>query len=216
MLVTYLLIRTALITSLPLIALTLGVAGVGRTFAANDDWQIIQGRAYCDLPCWAGITPLETDYQRIEALLGSAFPEADISVVDRSHEDATLASFFAYGDRPISGIITENQGRVERMGLNLYVPLWVLFQRLGKPAFVTSGPSPMTVEQLIEGPSIAIHWRQAGLHVAALLVVNPEMRLQPDTKTYFVTIEATGEDDRRVSPWRGFLPVEFYGVTTWR
>lgn len=200
-----------------LVVLTLLAVGLGNGPPTDARWQHIPGLGICDLPCWAGITPLQTDYTQLEERLLTALADVNVSVIDRSDQYQNWVTFYTYKGWWISGAITEEQGRVANMVIHMPVPLWALMHRLGTPDFVTSGTTVASPVQVFDALHVTIYWLLDEITIEAVVVVMPQSRLTPEMYTDHIRIRHSGDEAvRDVTPWRGFVPVELYGLMTIR
>lgn len=206
------LIRLMLRLALPLVVLLLvlmgGAARIGSATPTFDYRQSIPGFRSCELPCWAGITPLQTDYTRVRETLVMGL--AGMNVVARDYIGHTTFSASGAGLYELSGAVYENRGRVGDLRIDAAFPLWFLMNQLGTPVCVST--DPMSTNQA----TVTIYWQLDNVYVAGLVVVNRQNPWQADTATRAIYVFTANDACQRPGayPWQGFAPLWFYGLTT--
>lgn len=100
-----------------------------RPYTDDPDWTAF-GFAACALPCWAGITPGETEFPQAYDLLLKHVPGLRTRVL----LNGVQINFTAQSDRqPAGGLVSNVQGFADIITLSLQLPLGQLVSRLGTP-----------------------------------------------------------------------------------
>src|SRR5690606_25812707 len=157
------------------------------------------GFAACALPCWAGITPGETSFDKAFDLLVQHVPSLNTQVLMSGAQIPFSANL---ADQYASGFLYYNQGEVGNIRLSVQLPLIQLIERLGTPSCYFSG------ESSYDGlGSLTIYWELDGVLIAGLISQGTE-DVQPTTPVDGVAFspDESACDLAETHPWLGFAP----------
>jgi hypothetical protein len=188
---------------LPLLIITVFLCGavpaVGKRGPVdNPAWRAF-GFDACTLPCWAGITPGQTNFEKAFELLRQHVPTLNTQVLV-SHSQIPFAA--SLSNQYASGFINYSRGQVGNIRLSIQFPLIQLIERLGAPTcfFYGEGPSDTF-------GSVTVYWEIDGVLIAALVPPGSE-DVEPSTVIQAIALnpdEPMCLEDETL-PWLGFAP----------
>lgn len=188
---------------LPLLIIMLilcsAVPALGKRATVNDPAWHAFGFDACDLPCWAGITPGETAFDKVFDLLVLHVPTLDTQVLMSGAQIPFSASL---PDQYASGFIYYSQGEVGNIRLSVKIPLIQLIERLGTPSCFFYGESVND-----SWGSLTVYWELENVLIAGL--VSPaDAEVQPTTSIDAVAFnpDEPACEHEETLPWLGFAP----------
>jgi hypothetical protein len=175
------------------------VPALGKRATVDDPAWHAFGFDACALPCWAGITPGQTSFDKAFALLVQHVPTLNTQVLMSGSQIPFSASL---PDQYASGFIYYSQGEVGNIRLSVQLPFVQLIERLGTPScfFYAEGPYGTL-------GSLTVYWELDGVLIAGL-VPPGNADVQPTTSIDAVAFNpdepACFQED--TLPWLGFAP----------
>lgn len=187
----------------------------GLIFAAQqplepDDGLAQYGFGICDLPCWAGITPGQTEPGYILPLLELHLPSlTDTRVLLAGWINVTVADTqdvqIRYGSQAVQQISF----------LTLRPSLYALLTRLGMPTCVLPVRERGTAITTLDG--LTLIWEREGLTIYTIVMGEITAFLASEHLTAEnllimvpVTSSLDGSSCLYYARWRGFAPIWFY------
>lgn len=153
----------------------------------------------CTLPCWAGLTPGETDFKAVTRILNS-------QIARLNPKPGLTSSVISFGidtdQQHIGGLIHYNRGRVGVISLTMKLPLSLLMDELGTPDCVD--------QPALRTRSLIVYWARDLYFIRTLLVASEYGRLSAGIQAQDLQI---GPDDNPCAgriPWQGFAPIWRY------
>ena len=191
---------------LPLCALICTAVGVfgTRQPADDDSWQRF-GFAYCDLPCFAGITPGQTAFDSVSHLLMRHVETVDPRMIASG---ASINFWARTKSQQLGGLVRYNQGRVGEMRFNVTLPLAQVITELGTPDCILPDTSSASDRGTV------IFWEREQVSIAAVLGTDPRaVNLNADTLALWMNAVQANDCSRSGAvPWRGFAPLWNYAL----
>lgn len=168
------------------------------TYLDDPAWEDF-GFTTCALPCWAGITPGQTSFEKAYALLDEYIPALHTSLLT---EDTDITMTASSPQQLASGVLYNRDGLVDSIRLNVQMPLGQLLLSLGAPDCFIYTPSSTS-----RSGGITVYWvRDEGL-IAALMLPS-EQPIQPNSSIQVIALNIGLHncDRETMFPWRGFSP----------
>lgn len=158
--------------------------------------------AVCDLPCWAGITPLETRFEASAQVMDSSLSHRSL---DFRANNAQISFYTTEGIPQIDGVIFGERELVHTLRLEVSLPLWMLLEVLGSPTCART-------ERLsnVEKETMSLYWEMGTHTVTALLFLDKGQGWHPGVPTRYLFTGASAEDCQHALRWQGFAPVWHY------
>jgi hypothetical protein len=190
---------------LPLFLTCTLISGVMMAFASTlkvaQAHVELPGFDACQLPCWAGITPSETEFDQAVHILQANIPDARTLV-----KQAVISFGTIVENSVLSGGVYAVEEKVSTIQLNVVLPLHELMQTLGSPDCVRVLTSPSSPDWMM------LYWTRGKLIVKTLLAANPWGRLEVDSTAQSLEIGPEDGSCRSALHWQGFAPVWSYAV----
>lgn len=189
---------------LPLVAALCAVIPVtgGRPLHPDDAWEQF-GFGYCDLPCYAGITPGVTPFESAAPLLLRHIPLLD----PRITASGSALNFWArMPGQQLAGLIRYDRGMVGEMRFNVLLPVAAVIEQLGTPDCILPNangePDHFTV----------IFWEREQVSIGAVLSpAQHTIDLSADMLALWLRAATPGDCSLNWAlPWRGFAPLWEY------
>ncbi len=177
-------------------------------------WEAF-GFEVCALPCFAGMTPGETRFDRAPYLLSDHIS----SLIRGALVSGSQVNFLAQsGDDSLAGLIQPSMGRVGVIRLTIDLPLYALVARLGTPDCVWVDQDSPATQRLI-----VIYWSIPGAVIGASVIEDAHMPLLSggwlfDSRMVGMFVSSDSQDatfctSNDLMAWRGFAPVWHYADT---
>jgi len=173
-----------------------------RTPAADESWQHF-GFAVCDLPCFAGITPGQTDFDSVPRLLMHHVQSIDPRMI----AGGSSINFWAQSKtQQLGGLIHYDGGRVGEMRFTVILPLEQIITELGTPDCLL--PNTGSDQNRVT----VIFWERQQVSIAAVLAPDPSaLNLNANTLALWLNAVQANDCSRSGAiPWRGFAPMWDY------
>lgn len=160
----------------------------------------------CVLPCWAGVTPLETAFDRAAGLMDSnlAFREMDF----RSN-NAQIGFSTTQGVPQIYGVIYGDRGQVNALRLEISLPVWMLLDGLGTPTCARTVRLANTGKD-----SMTVYWEGETHTLLSVLLLGENEVWNPGAPTRYLFITAFNNECALLNApaWQGFAQLWRYRV----
>jgi hypothetical protein len=189
---------------IPLIGLLCAVVPVmgAREPSYDQSWEQF-GFAYCDLPCFVGITPGVTSFDQVARLLARHIPVLDPRMI----ASGSSINFWArMPTEQLAGLMRYDRGLVGEMRFNVVLPVQAVISELGTPDCILPNvygePDRLTV----------IFWERGQVSIGAVLSpAEHTVSLSADTMALWLRVTVPGDCSLRgAQPWRGFAPLWDY------
>jgi hypothetical protein len=174
------------------------VPALGKRATVDDPAWHAFGFDVCALPCWAGITPGQTSFDKAFDLLVRHVPTLNTRVL----MSGTQIIFSAYVPEYADGFIYYSQGEVGNIRLSVQLPLIQLIERLGTPSCFFYGEGSYDTLG-----SLTVYWELDGVLIAGL-VTPGDGDVQPTTSIDAVAFnpDEPACNHEETLPWLGFAP----------
>ena len=176
-----------------------------RQPAEDDSWQRF-GFTYCDLPCFAGITPGKTPFDSVSRLLIRHVQTVDPRMIASG---ASINFWARTKSQQFGGLVRYDQGLVGEMRFNVTLPLAQVITELGTPDCILPDSGGESDQATV------IFWEREQVSIAAVLSPDPRaVNLNADTLALWLNAVQANDCSRSGAvPWRGFAPLWDYVIT---
>ena len=174
----------------------------GRSLAADQGWEQF-GFSFCELPCFAGMTPNETPYNEAIDLLRRHIPVMENHMFNTS---STVNFWLDMEDRQLAGSVSYSQGLIGEISLTALLPVDHLIAQLGMPDCIL----PLRADD--PHRARAIFWIRQPVLIEAM-VSGDEHVLNLDSRIRVLWLRTAQADEcvqRGALLWRGFAPIWEY------
>lgn len=160
--------------------------------------------AACDLPCWAGVVPLETPFGEVVKIITVNLPHRRLNF--RAYN--TQISFDS-GSPPFFGMVYSDRGTVDAVRLEVSIPLWMLLDALGKPTCVRVSRIVTSFTDVM-----VLYWERSAHSLISIVLLDNPAEWSPGAPTdeLLVTPFSNDCDLLNAPAWQGFARVWRYRV----
>lgn len=164
------------------------------------------GFGACELPCWAGVTPGQTAFERAPFLLEDNLP----GLMRAALVSGSQINVWAMHDRDtLSALIFAEQERVGMIRLQIWMPVEILIGEFGAPDCVW-----VDIEAQTQYPFMELYWAVEGGSVAAGVSVDPRewtagggwLEAAYTAGVFLNPGRSSICEDSTLTSWRGFAP----------
>jgi hypothetical protein len=193
----FIILRQLIWRILALVALASGLL-LAITHATPLAPDALQGLGLCDNPCWNGIEPGATDFDRVPDLLNAQ--RLDVVLLN---QQLSAAPSYAIQTSTLAGSISATWQHVGYVSLNLRIPLWRLLILLDRPTCVRALGSPQR-PTLLE-----IIWEDGEMAlISNFFLDRANHDLVSQSLTLWLSAYSLCETFDNAQPWPGFAALQ--------
>ncbi|MGB1289127.1 MAG: hypothetical protein ACPG7F_21515 [Aggregatilineales bacterium] len=187
--------------------------GIQRLRLATYPTPIDESFTICDLPCFAGVIPGDSQFESVTATLTRTLPvltRYDV-LYDGNGSLTYAASPAIYDDEIISGTMYSRGQIVSGIHLSgVRLPVQYLFEQLKHPACVSRFQSG-------QFRGLLLYWLRDDIKFVTILPVDPVASLYEPAYTQDVLMDWQQPlpcDLPEYEAWQGFLPLRYYAPSS--